>query len=133
MTYVVTSIGDALARWRFLRFLVVGGLNTAVGYGLFCAALLLLPTTFLALCASTFLAIAFNFLSTGILVFGSRDNRRIIRFYGVYAVIFAFNAIGLASFEHIGIGPRVGGLLLLPGAVAISYVLNRRFVFHPPP
>ncbi len=122
-------IREIFATHRFLRFLVVGGLNTAVGYGLFCFALILMPTTFAALCVSTALAIAFNFFSTGTIVFGSRDPRRILRFCSVYGVVFAYNALGLSSFEAAGVAPTVAGLLLLPGAVAISYVLNRSFVF----
>ena len=120
---------ETFAAHRFLRFLVVGGLNTAVGYALFYLALLVMPTTFGALCVSTIVAIAFNFVSTGTVVFGSRDPRRIARFCGVYAVVFAYNAIGLASFEAAGVPPALAGLLLLPGAVAISYGLNRSFVF----
>ena len=120
---------EIFAAHRFLRFLVVGGLNTAVGYALFYLALLVIPTTFSALCVSTIVAIAFNFVSTGTMVFGSRDPRRIARFCGVYAVVFAYNAIGLAYLEATSIAPALAGLLLLPGAVAISYGLNRTFVF----
>ncbi len=114
---------------QFLRFLVVGGLNTAFGYGLFYVALALLPTTFLALCVSTALAILFNFFTTGTLVFGSRDYRRILRFYGVYGIVFLYNAAGLAMLERAGVAPQIGGLILLPGAVIASYLLNRHFVF----
>ena len=116
---------------QFLRFLVVGGLNTAFSYGLFCVALALLPTTFLALCISTLLAILFSFITTGTLVFGSRDPRRIVRFYGVYGLIFLYNAAGLALLEHAGIAPQIGGLLLLPGAVIAAFLLNRHYVFAP--
>ena len=114
---------------QFLRFLIVGGMNTVFGYGLFCVALAILPTTFLALCASTLLAILFNFFTTGTLVFGSRDITRILRFYGVYGIVFLYNAAGLAVLEHVGIAPQFGGLILLPGAVIASYLLNRHFVF----
>ena len=120
---------ETFATHRFLRFLVVGSLNTAVGYGFFYIALLTMPTTFIALCVSTLVAIAFNFVSTGTVVFGSRDPRRIVRFCGVYAVVFAYNAIGLSSLEAAGIAPALAGLLLLPGAVTISYLLNSSFVF----
>ena len=114
---------------RFLRFLIVGGFNTAVGYGLFCIALAIFPTTFIALCVSTLVAVLFNFFSTGTLVFGSRDLRRILRFYSVYGVVFVYNAAGLAMLERLGVTPQIGGLILLPGAVLMSYFLNRQFVF----
>lgn len=123
------------ARWRrstLLRFLVVGVLNTAVGYLLFLAALALLPGTTLALFVSTIAAILFNFLSTGSYVFGSVDPSRLLRFFGVYALVFLYNALALAALETIGVRPQVGGLLALPGAVAISFVLNRSIVFAGP-
>ena len=115
---------------RFLRFLIVGCLNTAFGYALFWCALALMPTPFIALGASTILAVLFNFFSTGALVFDSRDSGRIRLFFGVYAVVFAYNATGLMALEHIGIGPEIGGLLLLPGAVTISWLLNSKVVFR---
>lgn len=120
---------ERLAGIRFLRFLVVGGFNTAVGYALFCIALAIVPSTFIALCVSTLLAILFNFFTTGTLVFGSRDPRRIARFYGVYAIVFVYNAVGLAILERLAVAPQIGALALLPGAVVMSYFLNRQLVF----
>ena len=119
-----------LRQHRLLRFLLVGILNTAVGYLLFLAALAVMPGTTTALLASTILAILFNFISTGSYVFGSTDPVRLWRFLAVYGLVFAYNAVALAALERIGIAPAVGGLLALPGAVAIAYVLNRAFVFE---
>lgn len=126
-----TIVRRLLAEHRFLRFLLIGGINTVFGYGLFYLALAVMPTTFGALSVSTGLAILFNFMTTGSYVFGSRDPRRLMRFYGVYIVAFVYNALGLALLERLAIGPRVGAILLLPGAVVLSYLLNRRYVFGP--
>lgn len=121
-------VQSLLAEHRFLRFLIVGGLNTLFGYGLFYLSLAIMPT-FSALAVSTALAVLFNFMTTGSYVFGSRDPRRLLGFCSVYAVVFIYNAIGLAALQGLTVGPRVGGILLLPGAVVISYLLNRRYVF----
>jgi putative flippase GtrA len=91
-----------------------------------------MPTTLAALVAANILAILFNFVTTGSLVFGARDPRLLPRFFGVYAVAFVYNAIGLAVLENMGIRPWLGGLVLLPGSVALSYLLNQRFVFNGP-
>ena len=120
---------DLLRRHRFARFLVVGGLNTAIGYGLFLLSLALMPTTLSALIVANILAILFNFLTTGALVFGVRHPRLLARFFAVYAIVFAYNAVGLDALDNIGVRPWLGGLMLLPGAVIIGYLLNRRFVF----
>ena len=128
----VAAAARILRERRFLRFILVGGVNTAVGYGLFLVALAIMPTTLSALVAANILAILFNFVTTGSLVFGARDPRLLPRFFGVYAVVFVYNAIGLAVLENMGIRPWLGGLVLLPCSVALSYLLNQRFVFGGP-
>lgn len=129
----VAAAARILCERRFLRFILVGGVNTAVGYSLFLVALAIMPTTLAALVAANILAILFNFVTTGSLVFGARDPRLLPRFFVVYAVAFVYNAIGLAVLENMGIRPWLGGLVLLPGSVALSYLLNQRFVFNGPP
>ncbi len=129
-TSLLEWVRSLLRAHRFLRFLVVGALNTAVGYSLFLVALAVAPTPFTALVASTILAILFNFRTTGALVFGVRNPRLLARFFGVYAVVFVYNAAALAALQQAGLRPWLIGLLLLPGGVAISYLLNRRFVFR---
>ena len=130
LTEGFSALCGLLRAHRFLRFLVVGALNTAVGYGLFLAALAIMPTPFSALVLSTVLAILFNFRTTGGLVFGVRDPRLLWRFFGVYAIVFMYNAAGLAALQQTGLRPWLIGLLLLPGGVAVSYLLNRGFVFR---
>lgn len=114
---------------QFIRFVIVGTVNTAVGYLIFLAALAVCPSTLSALVVSTILAVAFNFVSHGHYVFRSVELRRVWRFCLTYGLVFAYNAVGLRLLEQCAIAPQIGGLLLLPGAVLISYALNSRFVF----
>jgi len=122
-------VREILRQHRLSRFILVGGLNTAVGYSLFLFALAIMPTTLTALVAANILAILFNFRTTGSFVFGVRDPRLLPRFFGVYGVVFAYNSIGLTLLEGFGVRPWLGGLVLLPTSVVISYLLNQRFVF----
>jgi putative flippase GtrA len=115
-----------------VRFVLAGIVNTGFGYTAFLVALYLCPTTITALVASTIVAILFNFGTHGLYVFQSLDPRRLWRFCLTYAVVFAYNAAGLAVLERLGLAPQIGGLVLLPGAVLISYILNSRFVFFRP-
>ena len=62
---------------RFLHFLLIGALNTAVGYGLFVLFLWLGLHYALAAAFATVLGVLFNFKSTGGLVFKSKDNTRL--------------------------------------------------------
>jgi len=121
----------ALLNWRFGRFLVTGAVNTAFGYGVFYLMLRLVVEPILALTLATIIGVLFNFVSYGRVVFDQSDPRLIWRFALVYVVAYAYNAAGLLALGAAGVAPAIAGLLLLPGAVAISWTLNRRFVFAP--
>lgn len=119
-----------LTKARFIRFLLVGALNTAFGYGLFALLILLKVPYALASLLATVAGIVFNFKSYGTLVFGSHDNRLIARFFAVYAVCYGVNLVPLWWGERAGISLLlVGAVMALPMA-ALSFVLNRRFVFE---
>jgi len=116
---------------RFVRFLLVGGLNTAFGYGVFVACLWLGMHYAIAGAISTVLGILFNFKSTGNLVFRSKGNRNLPRFVAVYAIIYLVNTLSLGVMLRFGIHEWLGGLILLVPSAILSYVLNRHFVFRP--
>ena len=134
----IIALGSVLHRARddstgqIVRFLAVGVLNTAFGYGVFFAALSATGRPTLSLAISTTLGVLFNFVSTGRLVFASRDPARLWRFIAVYAIIFTANAVALAALERAGIGAAAGQALLLAPLVALSFLLNRAFVFGDP-
>ena len=116
---------------RFLRFLLVGVLNTAFGYGVFVACLWLGMHYALAGAVSTVLGVLFNFKSTGGLVFRSTGNRRLPQFVAVSAIIYLVNVLALGAMLQFGIPEWLGGLILLLPSAILSYVLNRQFVFPP--
>jgi putative flippase GtrA len=114
---------------RFVKFLLVGGLNAAFGYSTFILALWLGLHYTLATAVCTVLGTLFNFKSIGALVFKNKDNRLLLRFLIVSGIIYAINVLALAGMLRIGIPEWLGGLILiLPGA-GLSYYLNSRFVF----
>jgi len=114
---------------RFIRFLVVGGLNTLFGYGVF-ALLLWLGLHFsLAAFLSTLAGVLFNFRTTGKLVFGSHDWSLIFRFLLVYSILYLCNVAGIWLLEQIGIPAMLGGALLLLPMAVLGYLLNKTLVF----
>lgn len=117
--------------WRFIRFLLVGGLNTAFGYGVFLACLWLGMHYALAGAISTVLGVLFNFKSTGNLVFRSKGNRNLPRFVAVYATIYLVNTLAIGVMLKFGIPEWLGALILILPSAILSYVLNRQFVFPP--
>jgi putative flippase GtrA len=114
---------------RFVRFLLVGGLNTAVGYSIFAALILLGAESVVALAGATILGLLFNFFSTGRIVFGSGDPSLLPRFLIVYGVQFLINWAALHSLERAGLAPLAAQLLLIIPLALLSFILMRRFVF----
>ena len=122
-----------LYRDQRLRFLAVGALNTAVGYGLFALFLYLGLHYFLAQFVATPLAIAHSYLWNKYFTFQSAGHSlpEILRFLGVYALSYAFNvALLFACVEWAHLNPYLAGVVGLFVTTAISYLGHRRFSFR---
>ena len=112
-----------------IRFLLVGVLNTAFGYG--CYALLLAAGFHYAVAAllATIAGVLFNFQSSKRLVFQSRTSHRLFQFILSYCLIYVINVVILAVLIRFGLSAYVAGLInLIPSAV-MSYFLQRNWVF----
>ena len=116
---------------QFIKFILVGILNTIFGYSVFAFFIFVGLHYSLAVLLSTILGVLFNFKSTGILVFNSRDNKLIFRFVFVYIIIYILNVSGLWFLKNLGFSNMYinGGLLLIPLAI-LSFLLNKFFVFE---
>lgn len=116
--------------WRFVVYLAVGVMNTVFGYVCFVVFLRLHLHYSLAALFSTILGVLFNFRTVGWIVFRNRDNRLLLRFIGVYAVVYGLNVLGLRLLSNLGVDPYWGGAALLLPAAMLSYFLLKRFVFR---
>ncbi len=114
---------------QFIRFLAVGVLNTAFGYGAFCLLLYLGLHYSLASLGSIVLGVLFSFQTTGRLVFGSTDQRLILRYVAGWGVVYAFSVACLAGFDAAGVNLYLANALLIPAVAVFSYLVNLRFVF----
>lgn len=114
---------------RFFNYLLVGGLNTLFGYGVF---MLMIWAGFhysLAIAGSTVLGTLFNFKSTGALVFKSHDNSRIIRFVLVYGFVYCMNVLSVGLLIRLGINAYYSGMIMILPLALLAYRLNSQFVF----
>jgi len=118
-----------LLQVKLLRFLLVGVLNSAFGYGCFAGFLYLGLHYSAALLLATVLGVAFNFKSTGALVFGSNNNKLIFRFVAGYGVVYGTNVVGIAALKLLGVEPYLAGMALIVPMALLSFVINNRFVF----
>lgn len=119
-----------VASSRFARFLLVGVLNAAFGYGMYAALLWLGLAPYLAVGIGTVLGVLFNFQSTGRLVFESAHPGRLPRFVLVYAFMYFVN-VGCLSLlmSRTGLNAYVAGAVMLLPVAILTFFLQRRFVF----
>lgn len=116
----------------FAVYMLVGVLNTAVGYSLFALFIFLGVHYSLAVLLSTILGVLFNFKSIGRIVFKNSDNRLIGRFISVYVVTYLLNIAGLRLMSSSGMDMYLAGALLLLPMALISFFLHRTLVFSKP-
>ena len=108
---------------RFARFMVVGLLNTAVGYGLyalFVVATPLGPQT--ALAASFALGVLWNYFTTARFVFDTRGIARLPAYVVAYLAVYALNALALSMAVAGGWRPLLAQALLVPFAAVLTYI-----------
>jgi putative flippase GtrA len=121
-----------LLNHQFVRFLLVGVLNTLFGYGCYFVLLQFGLHYTVAMALATVIGVLFNFKSTGALVFGSRDNRLVFRFVGSYVVVYLANISGIALLVRGGLSPQLAGAAMLLPMAVLAFVLNKKFVFTTP-
>ncbi|WP_431482039.1 GtrA family protein [Pseudomonas thivervalensis] len=124
------SMLGRLLQVKLFRFLCVGVMNAAFGYGCFAGFLYLGLHYSAALLLATVLGIVFNFKSTGALVFGSQNNKLIFRFIAGYGVVYGANVAGIAALKLLGVDPYLAGMALIVPMALLSFVINNRFVFN---
>ncbi len=122
-----------LERMQFLRFLLVGSINTLVGYALIFAGMYLLHLSpelsnllgySVGLVISYFLNKYYTFKSN------ESSHTEKLRFLMVFAVAYPANLALLMFLTRI-LGLHAGLSQIVAGAlyVVVSYLMNRRFVF----
>lgn len=117
---------------QFVRFLLVGALNTAFSYSVYAALLLAGLNYALANFGALLLGILFSFRTQGRLVFGNRDNRLLLRFAAAWTGVFCVHTLLIALLIRAGLNAYVAGLTALVPVTVMSYVIQRFFVFRAP-
>ncbi len=118
---------------KFLRFLVVGVVNTAVGYGLYAALVLAGLGPQAALAMAFALGVLWNYGTHARLVFGTGGYRRLPAYAVAYLAIYAVNAFGLARAIAGGVDPLVAQLVLAVVMAGLSFVLISVVLTGAPP
>ena len=120
---------NGLRHSQFVRFVFVGALNTGFSYLVYASLVYIGLHYVLANLGALVLGIVFSFRTQGLLVFGTPEWRRLLRFVPVWGFIFLINTGCIALLLRIGFNAYVAGALALLPTVALSYLLQKFFVF----
>ena len=115
--------------WLFVKFILVGILNTAFGYGAFALLMYTGLHYSAAVVLSTIAGILFNFKTTVVLVFKNKDNSLIFKFIAVYTLVCITGIIILRLAEIAHINLYFAGLVSTGICAVTAFLLNKNWVF----
>ena len=121
-----------LLSFEFVRFLLVGLLNTGFSYAVYALFLYFGLTYILANLMALLLGIAFSFRTQSVLVFRRRSPRLMGRFAACWLTIFGLNIGVITLLMRTGFDPYAAGALALLPTALVSYFIQRIFVFGSP-
>jgi len=110
-------------------FILVGILNTIVGYSLYAVFIFLGFNYVWSVLFSTILGVLFNFKTFGKFVFNNSNNRKIFKFFGTYIIVFIVNISTIKTFLFFDFNDYMSGLIAIFPTSIISFVLNKYYVF----
>jgi putative flippase GtrA len=124
--FLETFIKDKL----FYRFIVIGTINTIIGYSIY-ALLICLNVHYLwAMLVSTVIGTLFNFKTTGTIIFKNSQNRLFLKFIMVYGLVYILNIAIIRVITGFYNNQYIDGAIALSIVVPIAFVLNKKFVFQ---
>ncbi len=115
---------------QFILFLLVGGINTGFGYLMYAMFIYLGFNYPMALLLATLICPFFNFLTTGRIVFKNRDNRLVVRFIALYAVLYFVNVGVLKCFTFVTTNLYLGGFYTTCVMAIVAFICQKRLVFR---
>lgn len=114
----------------FIRYLLVGGVNTVFGYSVFALLFFLGLHYSIALFFATVAGVFFNFKTFGSLVFGRSDWRLIWKFLVVYGVLYGVNVFLVFVFLNFLSDVYMANALAIIFIAGLGFYLNRRYVYE---
>ena len=116
---------------KFIRFIFVGGLNTAFGLGVYCFMIWMGLSYIWATLISQILGVLFNFMTTGSLVFENNDKRLIFKYVISYLVTYFIN-VGLNKTLQMvfGVNEYISGIGSIIITALVSFFILKSFVYN---
>lgn len=114
---------------QFVRFVLIGALNTGFSYTMYATFLYFGLGYVTANLGALLLGILFSFRTQGNLVFGNRDVRLIVRFAACWGAIWLANISLISVLIHASLSAYWAGALALVPITVASYLVQKFVVF----
>jgi len=118
-----------LKRILIIKFIVVGGINTVFGYGIYWGLLQLDVHFAIATFFSTVLGTIFNFFTNGRLVFKSKNKGSFYKFVFCVWFLYLISTGAIAFIHNFDISYEIAGLIIIIPRAVIAFLLNKNWVF----
>ena len=116
---------------RFIRYLLVGAVNTSINYGVY-AALLYVGFGFrVASLLSLILGVCISFATQGAVVFRNVTMMAFVKFVAAWACLYFLNIGVIALLLRFSMDEYLAGALALLPTVLTSYFVLKHLVFMP--
>jgi putative flippase GtrA len=115
---------------QIVRFAVVGAVNTGFSLAIYSGLLFVNISYQIANLVALIVGIVFSFKTQGHLVFYNTDSRRLWRFILGWAVIYLGSVTTIGQIIAFGYDPYIAGVFSVPVSVAMSYLIQKYFVFR---
>lgn len=120
----------ALFESRFVRYLFAGALNTGFGLIVYSALAATTLPTLAVLVLSNCAGVAFNFFTTGGMVFRDLGVARLPRFILTYGLVVLIDWLLISRLSPLVGGRLIAMLIIVAPMTGFTYVLQSRFVFR---
>lgn len=117
--------------YQFIRFGLVGALNTAISYVVYALLLSVGVNYALSNFGSLIAGMIVSFHNQGKFVFGNGSLDRLPRFIALWGILYLVNIGLIALFLRMGINAYLGGALAVVPITLLSFFCQRHLVFAP--
>ncbi len=115
---------------QFAKFLLIGLLNTFIGYSIFIALSLMNLGPSSTLFLTYLIAVPINFFTTGKIIFSNNNWLMLLPFIAAYIIIYGINLLLLQLFIYWHYNQIVAQALILPFIAVLSFLIFKKGVFR---
>lgn len=127
------TLAKRLLRYKFIRFLITGIINTAFSYCCFIAFMFFIKIKEIAVTLELLTAVFFNYNMSSRFVFQKKKStiKQIVKFYAVYFITYPLNLFHLyITVDLWNWNVYFSQFVTLFYMPVISFILQRRIVFR---